>query len=199
MASERYDYIIVGAGSAGATIANRLSADPDISVLLLEAGGSHEHWTVRIPGGMVANIVMKARNWDYETVPQKALNNRQGFQPRGKMLGGSSGANAMIYIRGAQYDYDTWAEMGAEGWSYSDVLPYFKKSQHREAGANEYHGEGGELNVAAIRSPAKINDIFIEAAQSLQIPINDDFNGETQEGVGLYEVTQKDGERWSTA
>lgn len=199
MTSRRYDYIIVGAGSAGATIANRLSADPDVSVLLLEAGGSHEHWTVRIPGGMVMNIVMKARNWDFETVPQKALNDRQGFQPRGKMLGGSSGANAMIYIRGAQYDYDNWAAMGADGWAYDDVLPYFRKSEHREAGADTYHGQGGELNVAPIRTPSEINDVFLEAGRSLQWPMNNDFNGETQEGLGLYEVTQKDGERWSTA
>lgn len=194
-----YDYIIVGAGSAGATIANRLTQDPSVSVLLLEAGGTHKHWSVRIPGAAVANIVLKARNWGFKTVPQKNLNNRQGYQPRGKMLGGSSGANAMIYIRGNRYDYDNWAAMGADGWSYDEVLPYFKKSEHREAGGDDYHGQGGELNVAAVRSPAEINDILIEAAQSLQLPINEDFNGETQEGVGLYEVTQKDGERWSTA
>jgi choline dehydrogenase-like flavoprotein len=194
-----FDYIIVGAGSAGATIANRLTEDPSVSVLLLEAGGTHKHWSVRIPGGTVANIVLKARNWGFETVPQKNLNDRQGYQPRGKMLGGSSGANAMIYIRGNRYDYDNWATLGADGWSYDEVLPYFKKSDHREAGGEAYHGQGGELNVAAVRSPAEINGILIDAARSLQLPINDDFNGETQEGIGMYEVTQKDGERWSTA
>ena len=197
--AQSYDYIIVGAGSAGATIANRLTEDPAVSVLLLEAGGTHKHWSVRIPGATVANIVLKARNWGYETVPQANLNDRQGYQPRGKMLGGSSGANAMIYIRGNRYDYDNWAAMGADGWSYDEVLPYFKKSEHREAGGDDYHGVGGELNVAPVRSPADINGILIEAAQSLQLPINEDFNGESQEGVGLYEVTQKDGERWSTA
>lgn len=194
-----YDYIVVGAGSAGATIAARLSEDPNVSVLLLEAGGTHKHWAVRIPGAMVTNILPTPRNWGFDTVPQKALNSRIGFQPRGKMLGGSSGSNAMIYIRGAKYDYDNWAEMGAEGWSYDEVLPYFKKSEHREAGASAYHGEGGELNVAPVRSPGEINDIFLEAARQLQLPMNDDFNGEAQEGIGLYEVTQKDGERWSTA
>jgi choline dehydrogenase-like flavoprotein len=198
-ASGRFDYIIVGAGSAGATIANRLTEDPDVSVLLLEAGGTHKHWSVRIPGATVANMVLKARNWGFETVPQEHMNDRQGYQPRGKMLGGSSGVNAMIYIRGNRYDYDNWAAMGADGWSYDEVLPYFKKSEHREAGGNDYHGEGGELNVAPVRSPAEINDILVEAARSMQLPLNDDFNGESQEGIGLYEVTQKDGERWSTA
>ncbi len=199
MAGRAFDYVIVGAGSAGATIANRLTADPDVSVLLLEAGGTHKHWSVRIPGAAVANIVLKARNWGFETTPQSELDGRQGYQPRGKMLGGSSGANAMIYIRGTQYDYDNWAAMGADGWSYADVLPYFRKSEHREAGANDFHGEGGELNVAPITSSAEINDVFIEAAKQMQLPINADFNGESQEGIGLYEVTQKDGERWSTA
>lgn len=196
---ESYDYIIVGAGSAGATIANRLTEDPAVSVLLLEAGGTHKHWSVRIPAAMIANVVLKSRNWGFDTVPQKNLNDRQGYQPRGKMLGGSSGMNGMIYIRGHRYDYDNWAAMGAEGWSYDEVLPYFKKSENREVGGDAYHGQGGELNVAALRSPAEINDILIDAARSMQIPINDDFNGESQEGVGLYEVTQKDGERWSTA
>lgn len=147
----------------------------------------------------IAGLILKARNWGFETVPQKALNGRQGFQPRGKMLGGSSGSNAMIYIRGHRYDYDNWADMGADGWDYASVLPYFKKAEHREAGADEYHGQGGPLNVAPLRSPSAINDIFLEAGDQLQLPRNADFNGAEQEGLGLYEVTQKDGERWSTA
>ncbi|MGB6317026.1 MAG: GMC family oxidoreductase N-terminal domain-containing protein [Litorimonas sp.] len=197
--ADSYDYIVVGGGSAGATIAARLSEDADISVLLLEAGPTHRHWTVRIPMATIAGLILKARNWGFETVPQKALNGRQGFQPRGKMLGGSSGSNAMIYIRGHRYDYDNWAAMGADGWDYESVLPYFKKAEHREAGADAYHGQGGPLNVAALRSPSEINEIFLEAGDQLQLPRNDDFNGETQEGLGYYEVTQKDGERWSTA
>ncbi|WP_298914069.1 GMC family oxidoreductase N-terminal domain-containing protein [uncultured Algimonas sp.] len=195
----RYDYIVVGGGSAGATIAARLSEDADISVLLLEAGPTHRHWTVRIPMATIAGLILKARNWAFETVPQKALNGRQGFQPRGKMLGGSSGSNAMIYIRGHRYDYDNWAAMGAEGWDYESVLPYFKKAEHREAGADDYHGQGGPLNVAPLRSPSEINEIFLEAGDQLQLPRNEDFNGAEQEGLGYYEVTQKDGERWSTA
>lgn len=194
-----YDFIVVGGGSAGATIASRLSEDPSVSVLLLEAGPTHKHWTVRIPMATIMGLILKTRNWGFETVPQKGLNGRQGYQPRGKMLGGSSGSNAMIYIRGHRYDYDNWAAMGAEGWDYESVLPYFKKAEHHEAGADEYHGQGGPLNVAPLRSPSKINDILLEAGDQLQIPRNDDFNGATQEGLGLYEVTQKDGERWSSA
>lgn len=196
---DRFDYIIVGGGSAGAAVASRLSEDAETSVLLLEAGKTHKHWTVRIPFATIAGLVLKDRNWGFETVPQKALNGRQGYQPRGKMLGGSSGSNAMIYIRGNRYDYDNWAEMGAEGWDYESVLPYFKKSEHREAGANAFHGEGGPLNVAAIRSPSEVNSVLLEAGEQLQLPHNDDFNGADQEGLGLYEVTQKDGERWNTA
>jgi len=196
---ENFDYVIIGAGSAGCTLANRLSADPNVSVCLLEAGKTHQHWSVRIPAMSLLNMVTKTRNWQYETIPQKGLGGRRAYQPRGKMLGGSSGINAMIYIRGHKADYDGWAALGNKGWSYADVLPYFKKSQHREAGTNDYHAQGGELNVARVSSPGSVNDIFLEACSQLQLPKTDDFNGPKQEGVGLYEVTQKDGERWSTA
>ena len=194
-----YDYIVVGGGSAGAAVAARLSEDSDTSVLLLEAGPTHRHWTVRIPMATIAGLVLKARNWAFETVPQKGLNGRLGYQPRGKMLGGSSGSNAMIYIRGHRYDYDNWAAMGADGWDYESVLPYFKKAEHREAGADNFHGQGGPLNVAPLCSPSEVNEIFLEAGDQLQLPRTDDFNGAKQEGLGYYEVTQKDGERWSTA
>lgn len=197
--SENYDYIICGAGSAGCALANRLSEDPNVSVLLIEAGTSHKHFSVTIPGMGLVTMLTKKRNWAFNTVPQKGLNNRECFQPRGKMLGGSSGSNAMIYIRGHKADYDNWAAMGNTGWRYDDVLPYFKKSEHREQGANDFHAQGGPLNVAPIADPGSINEIFFKACDQVQIPRNSDFNGDTQEGVGLYEVTQKNGERWSTA
>lgn len=194
-----FDYVIVGAGSAGATLANRLSEDPTVTVCLLEAGPTHKHFSVSTPGLGLINMVTKTRNWGFETVPQNALNNRRTYQPRGKVLGGSSGTNAMIYIRGHREDYDAWAALGNHGWSYDEVLPYFKRSQHREAGADAYHGQGGELNVAPARYRSELNDYFFNAARQLQLPLNSDFNGEEQEGVGYYEVTQKNGERWSTA
>ena len=196
---EGYDYIVCGAGSAGATLAGRLSEDPDVSVLLLEAGGTDRHWTVRVPAMAVINMTTKKRNWAFETVPQKELNDRRGFQPRGKVLGGSSSLNAMIYIRGDKTDYDAWAEAGNPGWAYADVLPYFRKSEHHEEGADAYHGTGGPLNVAPVNSPARANETFIRAAEELQIRRNPDFNGERLEGAGLFEVTQKNGERWNTA
>lgn len=194
-----FDYVIAGAGSAGCTLAARLSEDPNVTVCLVEAGKSHKHWSVRIPATSLVNMVFKKRNWGFDTIPQKGLNGRIGYQPRGKILGGSSSTNAMIYIRGNKADYDGWAALGNEGWSYDEVLPYFIKSEHREAGANEYHGEGGELNVAPVTSPGSVNEMFLKACSELQLPANDDFNGETQNGVGYYEVTQKNGERWSTA
>lgn len=197
--ADTYDYIICGAGSAGCTLANRLSEDETVSVLLIEAGKSHKHFSVTVPGMGLITMLTKSRNWAFNTVPQAGLNGRKGFQPRGKMLGGSSGSNAMIYIRGHKADYDNWAALGNKGWAYKDVLPYFKKSQHREAGANEYHGQGGPLNVAPIADPGSVNATFIQACKALQIPHNPDFNGARQEGVGLYEVTQKNAERWSTA
>lgn len=140
-----------------------------------------------------------ATNWRYETVPQAGLNGRRGFQPRGRGLGGSSAINAMIYIRGNAWDYDNWAAMGCPGWSYADVLPYFKRAEHNERGGDDYHGGAGPLWVSDQRHPNPGSIAFVEAGASLQIPRNDDFNGERQEGIGLYQVTQKGGERWSAA
>jgi len=180
-------------------LANRLSENPSVTVCLLEAGGTHKHWSVFTPGIGILNMVLGKRNWRFETEPQAGLNGRRGYQPRGKLLGGSSSINAMIYIRGHKADYDEWARLGNAGWSYDEVLPYFKKSEHREAGGGEFHGQGGELNVAPVSEPGAVNEAFFEAGRQIQLPFTDDFNGEQQEGLGMYEVTQKQGERWSTA
>ncbi|MEO0368248.1 MAG: GMC family oxidoreductase N-terminal domain-containing protein, partial [Pseudomonadota bacterium] len=195
----QFDYVIVGGGSAGCVLANRLSADPNIRVCLIEAGGTHKSAFIRVPALVAATMMSKIKNWAFPTVPQTALNNRECYQPRGKALGGSSSTNAMIYIRGVPADYDRWASLGNAGWSYQDVLPYFKKSQHRESGTNEFHAQGGELNVAPLQDPSPINQRFLRAAQNQGFVANDDFNGSDQEGVGMYEVTQIRGERCSAA
>ena len=195
----QYDYVIVGGGSAGCVLANRLSENPDVSVCLIEAGGSHKNPLIWIPAGVFVLLMTKIKNWAFPTVKQKALNNRECYQPRGKALGGSSSINAMIYIRGVAADYDRWSSAGNKGWSYNEVLPYFKKSENREAGACDYHGQGGELNVASVRDPSALNDLFMQAAVNQGYELNNDFNGTKQEGFGQFEVTQKEGERCSTA
>lgn len=194
-----FDYVIVGGGSAGCVLAHRLSEDKDVTVCLLEAGGSHKNPLIWIPSMLIAMVPTRIKNWAFNTTPQAALNNRVTYQPRGKALGGSSSINAMIYIRGVPQDYDAWEKSGCEGWSFKDVLPYFKKSENREAGANEYHAQGGLLNVATVTDPSSLNQVFFSAAKEVGLSLNEDFNGASQEGVGYFELTQKNGERWSTA
>ena len=192
-----YDIIIIGGGSAGSAVAGRLSEDGKRSVCLIEAGGRNNDFRVNTPGLMP--FLPKTTNWSFETVPQKGLNGRIGYQPRGRGLGGSSAINAMLYIRGNKWDYDNWAALGCDGWSYDDVLPYFKKSESNERGGDAFHGGDGPLSVSDQKwlNPGSI--AFVEAARNLQMPIIDDFNGPKQEGVGIYQVTQKGGERWTAA
>ncbi len=194
----KYDYIIIGAGSAGCVLANRLSANSQTKVLLLEAGSPDKKSEIHIPAAF-GKLFKSEVDWNYETEPQVNLNNRRLFQPRGKTLGGSSSMNAMIYIRGHRTDFDEWESFGNEGWNYQDVLPYFKKAENQERGANEFHGIGGELNVADLRSPNPLSEALVKAAVELGFAHNKDFNGAEQDGFGLYQVTQKGGKRCSTA
>ena len=195
-----FDYIIVGGGSAGCVLAARLSEEPAVSVALVEAGGNNDRVLNRVPTGAALQIIKRnACNWAFSTVPQPGLAGRCGYQPRGRGLGGSSALNAMIYLRGQREDYDGWAANGAPGWAWSDVLPYFLKAENNERGANSFHGNAGPLNVADLQSPHPAAALFIEAGQQAGLQRNDDFAAETQEGVGWYQVTQKDGERWSAA
>ncbi len=199
MASDEYDYIIVGAGSAGCALAYRLGSDPSIRVLVLEAGKTDGHFFIHMPAGIVTLAGKGLFNWGYWTEPQANCNGRRMYWPRGKGLGGSSSINAMLYIRGHAWDYDHWRQLGNPGWSYADVLPWFLKAQHNERGASEFHGVGGPLNVADQISPAGINAAFIEACVQAGYRRATDFNGPTQDGVGYYQVTQKAGRRWSAA
>ena len=193
-----FDYIIVGAGSAGCILANRLSADPSNRVLLLEAGGSDTHNNIKVPAAF-SKLFRSKYDWAYETVPQVAMNNRRMFHPRGRVMGGSSSLNAMIYIRGHRQDYDDWAAEGNAGWSYEEVLPYFRKSEKNHRFQSDYHGQDGPLHVNDQRSPHPISRKLIEAAQEAGYTHNPDFNGPQQEGVGFYQVNQHQGKRWSAA
>ncbi len=193
-----YDTIVVGGGTAGCAVAARLSEDLERTVLLLEAGGSGRRPEVRIPAAFGAQF-KSALDWDYHCEPEQAYGGRELDQPRGRMLGGSSSMNLMLYIRGNRADYDGWAANGASGWSYADVLPYFRRSEHNEEIFNEYHGVGGPLNVTTIPSHDSLSDDWIEAAVSAGIPANPDFNGELQDGVGRPQVTQRRGARCDAA
>ena len=194
-----YDYIIIGAGSAGCAIANRLAEDMALRILIIEAGPPDNNFKLKMPAGFASLGENSPFNWRYETVPQKHCNDRRMYWPRGKTLGGSSSINAMLYVRGHASDYDHWRQLGNEGWSYREVLPFFKKAEHNERYNDEYHGTEGPLNVAEQKDALEINDGFIRACAQAGIPRNDDFNGAEQYGVGYYQVTQRDQQRWSTA
>ncbi|MCF6314974.1 MAG: FAD-dependent oxidoreductase [Marinosulfonomonas sp.] len=201
-----FDYVIVGGGSAGCVMAARLSEDANVSVCLLEAGGGGKSILVRAPA-LVAAMVSgrpKINNWAFKTTPQAGLNGRRGFQPRGRALGGSSAINAMLYLRGHRRDYDEWADLGCDGWSWDEVLPYFKRSEANARGGDDLHGADGPLQVMDQNAPRGISAAFVAAAEALQIRRNDDFNGGRQEGAGLFQVTQfsdgaHKGERCSAA
>lgn len=197
--SEGYDYIIVGGGSAGCVLANRLSADPTARVLLVEAGARDWNPLIRVPVMAAWFLNHRFHNWAYETEMEPGLNNRKIAWPRGRVLGGSSAINGMVYTRGNRGDYDHWAQLGLRDWSYDRVLPFFRKSENFEEGANDYHGEGGELPVTRLPTRNELYDKFVEAGVEAGFEANPDFNGEKQEGFGRYHFTIRDGERWSTA
>lgn len=196
---DSFDYIIVGAGSAGCVLANRLSADPANKVLLLEAGGRDLNPWLHVPVGYFKTMHNPAFDWCYLTEPDPGIAGRCLQWPRGKVLGGSSALNGLLYVRGQPQDYDRWSELGNPGWSYDEVLPYFKKSEDNSRGADEYHGVGGPQKVSDLRLRRPIAEHFIAAATEIGIPFNEDYNGAEQEGVGYFQQTAYRGFRWSTA
>ena len=197
--SEAFDYIIVGAGSAGATLAGILSRDPQVRVLLLEAGPPDRSFWIHLPIGYGKTMWSKTLNWCFETDPDPGMNNRRIYWPRGKTLGGSSSINGLIYIRGQRQDYDHWAALGNRGWGYDDLLPYFKRSESNQRGAGPWHGDLGPLKVSDIGAPHELIEAFIDGAAQRGVPRNDDFNGARQEGAGYYQLTTHRGWRCSTA
>ncbi|MGB5265641.1 MAG: GMC family oxidoreductase N-terminal domain-containing protein [Polyangiales bacterium] len=201
MTEEVFDFIVVGAGSAGCCLANRLSADPENRVLLLEAGGKDSSPLIKMPIGFTQLMYDPKVTNLYKTEPEPHLNDREMSVVRGRVLGGCSSINGMVYMRGQRQDYDDWGALpGCGGWSYKNMLPYFKRSENFEPGpANEYHAKGGELNVAHVQMQYEISDAYIDAAVSVGIPRNDDINGEKQEGIGYVQVNMKGGQRWSSA
>ncbi len=199
MNKQAYDYVIVGGGSAGCVLAGRLSENPGISVCLLEAGKKDDSVFIQAPAGVAASVPYGFFSWHYDTTPQKGLNGRQGFQPRGKVLGGSSSINAMMYVRGNKWDYDNWAAQGNKGWDYNSILPYFIKAENNETIKDEFHGQGGPLNVMELSDPSHFNEFFLDACEEQGIPRTNDLNGESQVGCRMNQVTQKGGERGSAA
>jgi choline dehydrogenase-like flavoprotein len=194
-----FDYIIVGGGSAGCVLAARLTEDADVNVALLEAGPADSSVLIHCPAGLAVLAKNGDANWKFDTAAQPGLNGRRGYQPRGKVLGGSSSVNAMIYIRGQREDYDGWAAEGNPGWGYDDVLPYFKKAEDNARGGNAFHGDSGPLHVQDLTTPNRLGPVFVQAGQQAGYAHNPDFNGASQEGVGVYQVTHKNGERFSAA
>ncbi len=194
-----FDYVVVGGGSAGCVLAARLTEDPLVRVVLLEAGAPDSSVLIHCPAGLALMAKVKGMNWGFETVPQPGLGGRRGYQPRGKVLGGSSSINAMCYVRGQHGDYDGWAASGNPGWSFDEVLPYFKRAEHNTRGADAWHGSGGPMQVQDLSQPNRCSSLFVQAAQQAGHALNPDFNGSTQEGVGPYQVTHCNGERCSAA
>ncbi len=194
---DEFDVIVIGGGSAGSAVAGRLAEDPTRRVCLLEAGGRNNNRLINTPGMMP--FIRNSSNYKYDTVPQKGLNGRIGYQPRGRGLGGSSAINAMLYLRGNRWDYDNWAQMGCTGWAYDDVLPFFKKAENNERGASRYHGGQGPLHVSDQHFVNPTSFAFVQSAANLQMKRTDDFNAAEQEGFGLYQVTQHNGERWTAS
>jgi choline dehydrogenase len=199
-APQTFDYIVVGGGAAGCVVASRLSEDPSVSVCLLEAGGPDNSVLIHAPMGFAVSAPLKVHNWGYETVPQPGFNGRRGYQPRGKVMGGSTSINAMVYTRGHRADYDHWASLGNPGWSYDEVLPLFKRAEHNHCfGANDYRGTEGPLQVNYLRSPSPINEVFFKACEQTGLPRTEDYNGAQQLGCGPTQAMQSNGERCSAA
>ena len=197
--AREFDYVIVGAGSAGCVLANRLTASGQYSVLLLEAGPKDSNIWIHVPLGYGKLFKEASVNWMFQTEPEPGLNGRSVFQPRGKVLGGSSSINGLLYVRGQHEDYDRWRQRGNVGWGYDDVLPYFKRAENQQRGANDYHGADGPLPVSDWRHHDPLSEAFVKAAAEVGIPTNPDFNGATQEGAGFFQTTTKRGRRASTA